>query len=68
MLTCKPQYMSHSGDMCKEGGGAASVWVTHVEVGHDGLFELVPQSAGDDVYWDVMGDHPTAAGKGGLVV
>lgn len=41
--------------------------MTHVEVGHDRLFELVPQSAGDDVHWDVMGDHSTAAGHGGLV-
>lgn len=41
--------------------------MTNVEVGHDRLFKLVPQSAGDDVHRDVVGDHSTAAGQGGLV-
>lgn len=40
--------------------------VTYVEVGHAGLFELVPQPARDDFNGNVVGDDPTDAGQGRL--
>ena len=40
--------------------------VSYIKVRHAGLFEVVPQSSGDDVHRDVMSDHPTDAGHGGL--
>lgn len=40
--------------------------VADLEVRHAGLFELVPQSARDDVHGDVVGDHPADAGQSRL--
>lgn len=37
-----------------------------MEVRHAGLFELVPQSARDDVHGDVVSDDPADAGQGRL--
>lgn len=40
--------------------------VTYIEVWHARLFELVPESPGDDVNRDVVGDDSADAGQGGL--
>lgn len=39
---------------------------TYIKVRHARLFELVPQSPGDDVNGDVVSDDSTDAGQGGL--
>lgn len=40
--------------------------VTYVKVRHAWFFELVPESPGDDVNWDVVSDDSADAGQGGL--
>lgn len=65
MLTCREgQTQPHAGVK----GHPATGWATaaYVEVWHAGLFELVPQSARDDVHWDVVSDDPADVGQGRL--
>lgn len=69
MLTCEETIISCRSSC--EGGSVTSgrhqdVGQTYVKVWHAWLFKFVPESAGDDIDWDIMSDNSTDAGQGRL--
>lgn len=59
MLTCRKR-------VSRGGAQQRNNHLTHVEVWHAGLLELVPQPARDDFDGNVVSDHPAGAGQGRL--